>query len=1045
MVEVKLQEEVNSRFNYIIDKLKTELENDNDRKIFVIVPDQFNFACQKLILDSFSSNVISQIEVQSFTRLIYRIYEEVNYFKEGISNIERLSLISNIVKDKKSQLKFFGKYKVTDKIIIEINNLLNLINKNVIDVTKLKEFKDDNEVILTNKINDIALIYEEYAKKMLEINCDIDVITPLKKIIADCKMIPNSSVYVSEFYNFTNEQLEILRILEKNDSKITLVMQADENYKEYDKGIFSPIRNILEKMQIADANIEYLNVESKKNDELIDLKNIFMDKEIKSTKLENITLNSYTSKDKEIFNVCLYINDLVKKGYRYKDISVAVKNLDNYELKIHNYFDAFNIPYYAENKKKLANSKIVRTMFKVFDMINSNYHIDNVISLIKENLFTRLDDEAIYNFDNYALKTGIEYFDTLYKHYDKEMKDSDKVKREKCNMKKVKEVFDFINDIKTLYGFKTNEPYEVININESNMKLLTDFVDPMFIDIEDKETEKIVNVFEKWNKCETDKFTIDEYILKLKILIEDISVSRVDESIDMVYIYDSQRVNFLKTKVLILCGYSNAQNMKSKLTNLFSEKESEKLNSCDIEFNKRFKDQILEERFLFFNMIEKAQEKLMINYTMFENDSKVEIANELLNITTSFDDMLNGVSFNDDYIIDELLNTDEAIIKYVYLNINEFEVKKELIKKCLINIKNKSLLNELLDYSKNDDVVITDDLEVLELSFSAIRKYIECPFSYFIQYKLGVKERDEMKYDAAKVGNIAHELFEKFFNKLADNTLDAKTLTKEDIIGQVDEIIDNDIETDYLHDEKNELTLKRYKEILSRNLINFVTQINNGDFNVKYNELEFGKDAEVSGIEFDSKDGVKVYLGGKIDRVDTYEVDNEIYLRVIDYKTGKDKFNVKDALKGKNMQLIIYLKVLLDKYKKEGINAVPAGIFLARINKENNEEREYALEDNKLDGLYSDEERIQLMLDRDYRHSDIIDIKFNKDGSLDKSSRNKIRSQEGFLELTNSCVDKTKEITEEILSGIMNVPKEKNEKEMHCDTCPYRYMCSRDE
>ena len=259
---------------------------------------------------------------------------------------------------------------------------------------------------------------------------------------------------------------------------------------------------------------------------------------------------------------------------------------------------------------------------------------------------------------------------------------------------------------------------------------------------------KLINVFDKWNMCEEKKLNLDDYIMKLKVLIEDINVRRVDETIDMVYIFDSKRVNFLSSKVLILAGYSNTILGQSKLTNLFSEKESEKLNSCNIEFNKKFKDQILEERFLFFNMIEKTEEELCINYTMFEDDAKVEISNELLKIN-DYSDMLSKTHYEDEYILDNLLCSDEAIIKFIYTKINEFEVNSNIIKKALYKIKDKEILENLFEYAKENNIQIEDDIEVLNLSFSAIKKYMECPFSYFMQYKLGVKERDEMKYDAS--------------------------------------------------------------------------------------------------------------------------------------------------------------------------------------------------------------------------------------------------------------------------------------------------------
>ena len=67
----------------------------------------------------------------------------------------------------------------------------------------------------------------------------------------------------------------------------------------------------------------------------------------------------------------------------------------------------------------------------------------------------------------------------------------------------------------------------------------------------------------------------------------------------------------------------------------------------------------------------------------------------------------------------------------------------------------------------------------------------------------------------------------------------------------------------------------------------------------------------------------EVTVTGSIDRVDLYTAaDGRRYVRVIDYKTGRKKFHLRDVLWGLNMQMLVYLAALVE----EG-DALPAGVL----------------------------------------------------------------------------------------------------------------------
>ena len=81
-------------------------------------------------------------------------------------------------------------------------------------------------------------------------------------------------------------------------------------------------------------------------------------------------------------------------------------------------------------------------------------------------------------------------------------------------------------------------------------------------------------------------------------------------------------------------------------------------------------------------------------------------------------------------------------------------------------------------------------------------------------------------------------------------------------------------------------------------------------------------------VEF-TVDGVTVSVSGIVDRLDAWEKDGRLYLRVVDYKTGRKSFDLTDVWNGLGLQMLLYLFTL----KAEGRallgdrELVPAGVL----------------------------------------------------------------------------------------------------------------------
>ena len=58
------------------------------------------------------------------------------------------------------------------------------------------------------------------------------------------------------------------------------------------------------------------------------------------------------------------------------------------------------------------------------------------------------------------------------------------------------------------------------------------------------------------------------------------------------------------------------------------------------------------------------------------------------------------------------------------------------------------------------------------------------------------------------------------------------------------------------------------------------------------------------------------FFGGKIDRIDICETEDQIYVKVMDYKTGSKAFDVVALYHGLQLQLMIYMDAAVEFQKK---------------------------------------------------------------------------------------------------------------------------------
>jgi len=237
-------------------------------------------------------------------------------------------------------------------------------------------------------------------------------------------------------------------------------------------------------------------------------------------------------------------------------------------------------------------------------------------------------------------------------------------------------------------------------------------------------------------------------------------------------------------------------------------------------------------------------------------------------------------------------------------------------------------------------------------------------------------------------------------------------------------------------------------------------QLRQGEFYPALTEWAFGPEDNIDSLNFSLDQGDKLSLRGRIDRIDLCEgEDDQMLVKVIDYKSGTTKLDLVKLYYGLQLQLALYLNAAIELEQKRfpGKKAVPAGIFYYNIkdpilNQEDVKDEEHPEQDvlkkMKMDGIAGAEPEILVKLDRNLAsaasaESLVVPVKYTAKGGF--SCNSKVACQEQFQNMMCYVNKKAKEIGQEILNGNTDVNPFEKQKENACEYCPYRSVCGFDE
>jgi ATP-dependent helicase/nuclease subunit B len=325
------------------------------------------------------------------------------------------------------------------------------------------------------------------------------------------------------------------------------------------------------------------------------------------------------------------------------------------------------------------------------------------------------------------------------------------------------------------------------------------------------------------------------------------------------------------------------------------------------------------------------------------------------------------------------------------------------------------------------------------LSASRIECYSSCRWAYFSRYGLRLKKRGAPGPAPKDAGSMIHAVLEFMVSEIM--TLGGfKTAGRDTALEYAAQAADAWLKSlpDYGRENARVRALTtRLKQSALQVAGNVFDELSVSDFQPLATEYKFSTGQQ------------PVSIAGIIDRIDGWIQDDRLYLRVVDYKTGRAKFSLRDVWYGLGMQMLCYL-FALDTWK--GQPTVPAGVLYlpshdrfaqvgANVTDAEVSQKLHAL--LKRSGIIlSDPAVIAAMEKSDEKL--FIPVKFKQDGTVDARSQVADAARLGLLR--RHVEDTMKKLFDSITRGAVDAnPVCRSADEIYCKYCDYADACYRDD
>lgn len=1097
---------------YLYQKLIQESIEHPNENFILIVPEQFSMQTQKDIVALHPRHGVMNIDILSFGRLSYRVFSEVGAAQLPVlDDIGKNLLLRKVLENKREDLKLYGNKRHTPGMISEIKSVVSEFYQYGIREEEQEKMLlcAKKKPMLYAKLSDIQVMIREFERFTEEHYItkeeQLDV---LSHVITESNRIRKSSIWMDGFTGFTPIQYRLIGLLLTLSPKVTLTVTIDARENPYQIGgeqelfhmskeMIAHLMHLTEEQQVKkETDIVLDGTEHHRFEHAKPLfwleKNLFRyPYAVYPKKQDTISIHVAGNPAKEAAYVAREIVNLVREqGYRYRDIAIIAGDLERYRDSLEEVLAENQLPYFVDQKKGMMGNPCVEFIRSTLEMIADNFSYESVFRYLKSNM-TSIDREDVDLLENYCLAVGIRGQRQWEKIWVRSMKKDEPLELEKMNQLRkavllpiqnlsntwkrrkgtVREKMEALHCFLQEIGLQQKmEDYETAFREQGNLAKEKEYkqVYPLVMELFDKVVELLGE----------EPISAQELNGILDAGFEELKVGLIPPSVDQIVIGDMERTRLNGIRALFFLGLNDGIIPKnSGKGGILSQMERQFLKEENITLSPTQKENAYIQKFYLYLNLTKPSELLYLSYSQNTQEGEgirpsylVHTIEKLFPALEQIDEEQTEDSFRQ-------ITTPEGTLNYWILKLLEFGQNPVLDAADPVFLELTSWYLGQSDWKEKTERLFqaisyhNEESGIGKLAAAALygpqpinsvtrlERYAACAFAHFLAYGLRLAKRQEFEMAAVDMGNLFHNAIERYSNKVKENGMKWSTVESEDQERMVKECVE-EVSADYGNHvlqstARNAYFIDRLERIVNRTVWALQKQLQKGKFEPVDYEVTFSPADELEALTIPISEQEKMRLSGRLDRMDLYEDEEHIYIKVIDYKSGVTEFDLSSVYYGLQIQLVVYMEAVMETERRKQVEktVIPAGIFYYNIKdpviEETEEMREEQVEREllsklKMNGLVNSASEVIALLDSSMeKRSDVIPVSYNKDGSLTKNS-SAVNTRQ-FEAVTAYVRNTIRRMGAEILNGNTEIAPYRKGAETGCDYCEFREVCGFDE
>ena len=929
----------------VLETMGREREN---RPQLLLVPEHTSHEAELDLCRACGPTASRNAEVLTFQSLATRVLSETGGLAEvTLDNGGKLLTMRRCLQELHSNLKVFGRPSQRAAFLHQLTTLADEFYAYQIAPETLYRHVADMEGAMGDKLRDVALIFAAYDARLR--NGETDVRSRVQKLhdsLPQSHYLDGKDLYLDGFSFFNKKEESVLALALRRCHSVTVTLLGDRSGQLFQNAAAQKERLVrMAREAGVECRLAYL---SRQDDSPLGHleRHCFGSDAVWEEETGAVALYQAATAYTEVEYVSARIRQLAAQGYRYRDIAVASRSMDIYGPLLESVFRRDGIPAYISRRSDILEKPVMTLLLSAVDAVTGGFEYEDMFRYLKTGM-TGVTAAECDLLENYVIRWDIRGNMWLRDvpwtlnpdGYGLDMTEERTVRLEEINRirEKVRGPLSALADglkqrpaardkARTLYEFAAaagvpdalREKADEL-LSAGQVQLAEEYAQlwQIFCDVLDQFVEIL-------GDTELDG---EEFARMLRLVLTQYSVGTIPATLDQVKVSEITRNDRHRVRVLFLLGANDHLLPKiEKDGGVLDSDDRQALAQRDIPLSDATFDALDNELQNIYACLAQPTEQLHISWPVTDvTGAELRPSFVVERVRLLFPRL--KVQREDGAYRMTLPATalcaageNEALRRY-------FEGQPRYAAALAAMARARRMERGRL----SPEAVQSLYGRSIAMSASRIDRVKSCHFGYFMEYGLRAKERKKAGFEAPEVGTFLHYLLENVnrevkeqggYGQVDDEALRhmVKRYVERYAATQIQEYQNKSARFRYL--------FSRLRETAYTIIISIAKEMRQSDFQPVEFELSFGgRDGHLPAITV-REGGASLSVSGKVDRVDGWLHDGKLYLRVVDYKTGKKSFDLTDIRYGLGIQMLLYLFTLEREGQAYfGYPIVPCGVL----------------------------------------------------------------------------------------------------------------------